>query len=376
MYRYADIVDHTALRLVQISLTDGVPNLTLSRHVLKDLPPYNALSYTWGPSRQGDPPFTEADAKPIRLDGAVFRVFPTLYDALLQLAASYPAAHFWIDAICINQTDLREREAQVGIMNEVYRRAERCIVWLGPKGPRADRGLAVLTRLASVALRETRRIVTTQTFDYSFDLGSATHGLARYGLAPLTADDADALNDVYAGRWFQRVWIIQEVALARRVDMLLGDTPVAWDVLGITALFLHLSGLQSAMQLMLLEMGRPVDGYYGLGFLAAQKIYLIREWCAGHGDIHDLLHLVNFTAGVRESGPATVLFRLLMWKFGLFKAENRLDIVYGFQGILAHVAGREGLPPRLQANYSLEPAEMLQNVAAEILESTGDLTST
>ncbi|KAJ4406457.1 hypothetical protein N0V82_010127 [Gnomoniopsis sp. IMI 355080] len=38
---------------------------------------------------------------------------------------------FWIDAICINQADLRERSAQVRIMPQIYSRADCVIVWLG-----------------------------------------------------------------------------------------------------------------------------------------------------------------------------------------------------------------------------------------------------
>ena len=36
----------------------------------------------------------------------------------------------WIDAICINQTDIDERNAQVAIMGDIYKEASRVLVWL------------------------------------------------------------------------------------------------------------------------------------------------------------------------------------------------------------------------------------------------------
>ena len=40
----------------------------------------------------------------------------------------------WIDALCINQSDIEERSSQVAFMSSVYSRAVRVIVWLGESG--------------------------------------------------------------------------------------------------------------------------------------------------------------------------------------------------------------------------------------------------
>ena len=37
----------------------------------------------------------------------------------------------WIDAICIDQTNQRERNLQVNLMGEIYHRARAVVVWLG-----------------------------------------------------------------------------------------------------------------------------------------------------------------------------------------------------------------------------------------------------
>ncbi|KAH6884254.1 hypothetical protein B0T10DRAFT_463142 [Thelonectria olida] len=69
-------------------------SLTVSRHSLKELPLYYALSYTWGPPFLEDPKCTDANKVPVLLNGKILRVFPNLYGALLQLHQSYPVSHF------------------------------------------------------------------------------------------------------------------------------------------------------------------------------------------------------------------------------------------------------------------------------------------
>ena len=57
-----------------------------------------------------------------------------LYDALSHLRLPSASRLIWADAICINQSDLEERSMQVQLMREIYSRASRVVVWLGPDG--------------------------------------------------------------------------------------------------------------------------------------------------------------------------------------------------------------------------------------------------
>lgn len=87
---------------------------------------YNALSYAWGD------PFPTAD---IVLNGSRMTVTANLESALRHLRdLPMPEAQglpVWVDAICINQDDLKERNEQVQIMRDVYRKAHRVISYLG-----------------------------------------------------------------------------------------------------------------------------------------------------------------------------------------------------------------------------------------------------
>lgn len=86
---------------------------------------YDALSYAWG---------SPEPARWIECEGLPIRVTDNCYTAMKRLQSSHtqPSLRFlWIDSICIDQRSPQERSQQVAMMGEVYRKAQRVIVWLG-----------------------------------------------------------------------------------------------------------------------------------------------------------------------------------------------------------------------------------------------------
>jgi hypothetical protein len=55
-----------------------------------------------------------------------------------------------VDLVCINQGDLQERASQVNIMKQIYKGANKVIVWLGPRTENADLALDLLQKLSSI----------------------------------------------------------------------------------------------------------------------------------------------------------------------------------------------------------------------------------
>ncbi|KAH7071890.1 heterokaryon incompatibility protein-domain-containing protein [Paraphoma chrysanthemicola] len=84
---------------------------------------YDALSYMWG-----DP--TPVDK--ILVAGAAIPLASNLSTALRYIRNSKEPqpARIWIDAICINQDDIREREQQVAMMRTVYSNAQTVRIWI------------------------------------------------------------------------------------------------------------------------------------------------------------------------------------------------------------------------------------------------------
>jgi hypothetical protein len=108
-----------AIRLVKICPGDPDEEICCTRRSVpftgKDGPPkYNALSYVWGDDK---------DTSGITLDNDPFDVTRNLYAALRHLRDTGQTRNFWIDAICIDQTNKEEQSEQVKIMKQIYERA-------------------------------------------------------------------------------------------------------------------------------------------------------------------------------------------------------------------------------------------------------------
>ncbi|KAK6825601.1 heterokaryon incompatibility protein-domain-containing protein [Apiospora arundinis] len=204
-YVYAPLdLSKDSLRL--LCLCKGRPGAQIRCQVFQSLLsesegiPYEALSYTWGAQPTDNSPC-------ILLDGQKFPVTTNLFDALNALRLCSLDRLLWVDALCINQRDHREKGHQVGQMGSVYWNADTVLVWLEPSSDDID-DLMTLPNLeaswsATVAqLEDARKVV------YKRHASAFAQVLAR-------------------SAWFKRVWIIQEVANARAAVIICGSKSVS-----------------------------------------------------------------------------------------------------------------------------------------------------
>jgi len=138
LYQYSPLPGSRDIRLLRFLKADTTPTCTFIQISLDKSPPYLALSYTWG---SGFPKHV------IHVDGKELTVGENLYAALKVLQHSRTTIRYlWVDAICINQTNLAERSQQVGLMNAIYRCAERVVVWLGSEADDSDFAIETIRR--------------------------------------------------------------------------------------------------------------------------------------------------------------------------------------------------------------------------------------
>jgi len=99
-------------------------------------PRFSALSYVWG--QDG------GEALTISCGEHLLPVLPSAHSALRFLRKKLGNFTIWIDAICINQADIEERQSQIPLMGEIYTRAEFVYVWLGEGNNKTHRAMAYL----------------------------------------------------------------------------------------------------------------------------------------------------------------------------------------------------------------------------------------
>ena len=209
---------------------------------------YKALSYVWGDAKT-----TET----IKVNGLDFQATTNLVAALRNIRDSKTSVTLWIDAICINQKDKGECNAQIPLMCSIYADATQVLIWLGD-GDQYENGLTTLERLGNRALTSPdstlvpdplpipgfprpqihnmwlsgdqpiwgRQEEVRQSLQMAF-LDATTNVLNPLQLLPSTWPSVRA---VLEAPWFRRVWTHQEICVAKRPLLLCGKKQVAFNL--------------------------------------------------------------------------------------------------------------------------------------------------
>ncbi|KAM0168199.1 hypothetical protein ACHAPF_011242 [Botrytis cinerea] len=151
---------------------------------------YEALSYVWGDPKQ---------TLSIYVDKAQFQVTVNLHAALLQLRDYSFERIIWVDAICIDQNNKEERKQQVQLMAKIYISAHRVIVWLG------------------------EQTVEKQGALEDIQLAANNEELIEHSKKEIKQQQ---ILNLLQNPWFQRIWVLQEVAAARDVVIMCGSTAI------------------------------------------------------------------------------------------------------------------------------------------------------
>ncbi|KAI0850690.1 HET-domain-containing protein [Daldinia vernicosa] len=185
-------------------------------HSVKDVKSqYSALSYTWGHPILDN--FKDDYSHAIICSGERMPIGLNLNDALqhVYLESDIAPPLFWVDAVCINQSDLVERAEQVTLMTSIYFNAANIVVWLGQNDEDAHEAHSLLSEYTP-ALRDIALDLISANPDYGMGPGVVNlyddvklH--EKYHLTSRSMDSWTALVRFLSRRWFARIWIVQEM---------------------------------------------------------------------------------------------------------------------------------------------------------------------
>jgi hypothetical protein len=189
------------VRLLPRVLSDDI-EIELIHADLASKPRYEALSYEWGPP--------STSTSPVFIHGECQFIQENLWWALRNLRLESKARILWIDALCINQDDLGERNHQVAQMGMIYEQSSRVIIWMGYLNTsERDRDTAIAVRFL--------RGIKLNSSEFVYRPNQPWGSLAKL---------------CYKTYW-TRLWIIQEVVLATNILVQCGDYSFGWNSLAV-----------------------------------------------------------------------------------------------------------------------------------------------
>ncbi|RSL38283.1 hypothetical protein CEP53_014998 [Fusarium sp. AF-6] len=278
-----------SLRLLHLDdRTSPILSGTFQRVSITHLPSYEAVSYCWG-GDDGD--YTKPEF--IIVGGRLFPITKNCAAALRKVRETSKEGVIWIDSLCINQNDVKERSVQVSQMGKIYSGAQKVHIYLGNN-------------------------VDDRTASEAFFVLNSAHGFSmRHG------SWAMSVKTLFAQTYFSRMWVIQEVLLAKSAQLYWGTATVRWKALSEG----HLEEFKKA----------GIDD-----------------------DIPDWIRIQAINKNLRNSEA----FGELLFSAMGSNASNDRDKVYGIYGLLfdAEVEG-------LTVDYGLSVKSVFTNMAVHLIRN-------
>ncbi|KAK6225481.1 HET domain-containing protein [Colletotrichum tabaci] len=174
----------------------------------EDIIPYEALSYAWGSNDLSES---------ITVNRRRLPITKSLFHAMYHLRRD-TGRILWVDAVCIDQSNVAERGHQVGQMGDVYREAEQVLIWLGP----SSYEIKILMDFLRALYRDTSRRKDAGDLSQAQENWLSTQQDTGSGRAALDDIRRQGLTSLLEEPWFTRVWILQEVSHARTASVCCG----------------------------------------------------------------------------------------------------------------------------------------------------------
>ncbi|KAI1798743.1 heterokaryon incompatibility protein-domain-containing protein [Daldinia bambusicola] len=168
---------------------------------------YTALSYTWGKN---------VFNRVIECDNFSKTITESLEVALRQFRRPDYSIMLWIDQICINQDDQEEKSRQIPLMSRIYKHALNTIGWLGLSTPQTGSVLQLLEHTIT-KLQFIESVTCPDDFE---ELGLPTAESILW----------KEIWDFVSRPWFKRLWVIQEMTLAKDLWLMCGSHIATFDI--------------------------------------------------------------------------------------------------------------------------------------------------
>ena len=314
--------------------TDSI-NCTLFEVSLDRAPTYEAISYTWSDSKE---------MLKIRVNGGQLEIPKNAHRILESRKSLWKPRLLWIDSVCINQRDVPEKTRQIKLMGDIYGKAFVVSVCLQPpENPNNEAAGPLEPLLASHILDE---LLWTDLW--------VSNGLSVWlQYAPQCRKPRwRAFQNLVRNRWFDRVWVIQEVALAKSVRILYGKVEIPWQhLIEVMSLCYKHTAIASLLETTTDPLKRQLAP---TSLTNAQLMAYFRRQINEENVTDDK---------VIDGRSPSLSFSSVLYASHHFAAKDPRDKVFGIQGFCT-VDGGGGL---ISPNYEKTVADTYKDAADYIL---------
>lgn len=188
---------------------------------------FTALSYVWGdPNMRQD----------IKVNKEVVSVTRSLENALrwarYHWQKKYPerGAHkfrLWVDAVCINQADVEEKNHQVPLMDKIYSTAELTLGAIAVDEPAVCEGMKTYSQIYDVLTEGRLRLSELKDHTWLRRIPSLCCDNICDGLPRNSA--WRGLKALLSQPYWERVWIVQEICLSKQLQLICAGESLDFD---------------------------------------------------------------------------------------------------------------------------------------------------
>jgi hypothetical protein len=253
-----------------------------------------------------------------------------VYDFLIYRSSWRQRHWLWIDSICIDQTQGSgdvEKESQIPLMGRIFSGAVRVIAWLG------DLDNAEETEELMLDLIKKEQETPT--------LGFRSGNNSPMPITEKSQSAFQGLATLLGNPWFCRMWVLQEVTLARQLTLMFGQRSMDWDVFSDFLLAVHVEDLVFQLQTSI-----PLVAATRRGIDMAQR-------------------MLEF----REQGANNLVLSEVLLNVSALQATKAHDKIYGVLGLFEHLKDDILLRPQ----YELPVHEVYQRAMLHALQSSQPL---
>ncbi|RYP08902.1 hypothetical protein DL764_001612 [Monosporascus ibericus] len=371
---------------------------------LASKPKFRALSYVWG----DDPPTCN-----IRLNEETALIRFNLESALRRLRRSSGGEKMtlWVDAVCINQGDEAEINAQIKLFTLIYAGCQDVFVWLGEYAPQGCGPRVSLQHPTHFLSRDSPKDETkalleryvadfrgpSEKIDYSFHVacllfllsksrmwnrrkagefisrpqppywtempGVAPQGQVEWSETAVSGKDytdrlVQALEAAQQSKWWTRVWVLQEFAVSPKVFIGFGTAAV------------NMGDIPQLRKFHTPHKSNPVLSALNLiGWAEALNFVQARQWVKVYrgqtADPSDSLLMRAFLLVPLSFRKFLVPGRMALFdavaQGRCFDSRNPRDRVYPVAILMKWI----GLDPKIEIDSKIEPRELYRRVSMD-----------